>query len=62
MLGVNVGEKGRLGRNLWGRRLLVVWGDKLIDKKIRETGGSLTLDGSVDGGTQQPTKSRRQWW
>ena len=57
-----VGEKGRPGRNVWGGRLLVVWGDKLIDEKIRETGGSLTLDGSVDGRTQQPTKSRRRRW
>ena len=46
----------RLGRNVRGGRLLVVWGDKLIDEKIRETGGSLTLDGRVDGRTQQPTK------
>ena len=44
------------GRNVWGGRLLVVWGDKLIDEKMRERGGSLTLDGSVDGRTQQPTK------
>ena len=57
-----VGEKGRLGRNVWGGRLLVVWGDKLIDKKIRETGRSLTLDGRVDGRTQQPTKSRHRRW
>jgi hypothetical protein len=28
---------------MWGVRLLVVQGDKLIDEKIREMGGSLTL-------------------
>ncbi len=29
-----VGEEARLGRNVWGGRLPIVWGVKLIDKKI----------------------------
>ncbi len=29
-----VGEEARLGWNVWGVRLPVVWGVKLIDKKI----------------------------
>jgi hypothetical protein len=29
-----VGEEARLGRNVWGGRLPVVWGVELIDKKI----------------------------
>ncbi len=29
-----VGEEARLGRNMWGGRLPVVWGGILIDKKI----------------------------
>ncbi len=28
-----VGEEARLGRNVWGGQLPVVWGAKLIDKK-----------------------------
>ena len=47
--GVNVrgciGEEVRLGRNVWGGRLPVIWGGILIDEKIRETGGPLALDG-----------------
>ena len=30
-----VGEEARLGRNVWGGRLPVVWGVELIDKKNR---------------------------
>ena len=30
-----VGEEARLDRNVWGGRLPVVWGVKLIDKKNR---------------------------
>jgi hypothetical protein len=37
--GVNVsgciGEEARLGQNLWVGRLPVVWGVKIIDKKIK---------------------------
>ena len=40
-----VGEEARLGRNVWGGRLPVVWGVELIDKKNREMGGPLALDG-----------------
>jgi hypothetical protein len=29
-----VGEEARLGRNVWGGRLPVIWGVKIIDKKI----------------------------
>jgi hypothetical protein len=29
-----IGEEARLGRNVWGGRLPVVWGVELIDKKI----------------------------
>ena len=29
-----VGEEVRLGRNVWGERLPVVWGVKLINKKV----------------------------
>jgi hypothetical protein len=38
--GVNVrgcvGEEARLGQNMWGGRLPVIWGVKLIDEKNRE--------------------------
>jgi hypothetical protein len=40
-----VGEEARLGRNVWGGRLPVVWGVKIIDEKNREMGGPLALDG-----------------
>jgi hypothetical protein len=40
-----VGEEARLGRNVLGGRLPVVWGVELIDKKNREMGGPLALDG-----------------
>ncbi len=36
-----VGEEARPGRNVSGGRLPVVWGEILIDKKIREMGGPL---------------------
>ncbi len=29
-----IGEEARLGRNVWGGRLPVIWGGILIDKKI----------------------------
>jgi hypothetical protein len=31
-----VGEEARLGRNVWGGRLPVIWGVKLTDQKLRE--------------------------
>ncbi len=40
-----VGEEARPGRNVWGGRLPVVWGGILINKKNREMGGPLALDG-----------------
>jgi hypothetical protein len=40
-----VGEEARLGRNMWGGRLPVVWGVEKIDEKNREMGGPLALDG-----------------
>jgi hypothetical protein len=40
-----VGEEARLGRNVWGGWLPIIWGVKLIDKKNREMGGPLALDG-----------------
>ncbi len=40
-----VGEEARLGRNVWGGGLPVVWVVKLIDKKNRQMGGPLALDG-----------------
>ncbi len=39
-----VGEEARLGQNMWGGQLPVVWGVKLIDEKNREMGGPLALD------------------
>jgi hypothetical protein len=59
--GVNVrgcvGEEARLGWNVWGGRLPVVWGVKLIDKKNREIGGPLALDGhSLMGGHNNQPK------
>ena len=56
-----VGEEARLGWNVWGGRLPVVWGVELIDKKNRENGRTLGLRWPpFDGGTQQPTESRRK--
>jgi hypothetical protein len=40
-----IGEEARLCQNVWGRRLPVVWGVKIINKKNREMGGPLALDG-----------------
>ena len=47
-----IGEEARLGRNVWGGRLPVVWGVELIDKKLID---GLTLGlrwPPFDGGTQ----------
>ncbi len=55
-----VGEEARLGQNVWGGRLPVVWGIALIEKN-RENGRTLGLRWPpFDGGTQQPTESHRQ--
>ncbi len=47
--GVNVrgciGEEVRLGRNVWGGRLPVIWGGILINEKNRDMGGPFALDG-----------------
>ena len=58
--GVNVrgcvGEEARPGQNMWGGRLPVIWGGILIDKKNREMGGPLALDGChlMGGHNNQP--------
>jgi hypothetical protein len=58
--GVNVrgyvGEEARLGWNVWGGRLPVVWGGILIDKINREMGGPFALDGRclIVGHNNQP--------
>ncbi len=51
-----VGEEARLGRNVWGGRLSVVWGVELIDKKNKEMGKPLALDGChlMWGNNNQP--------
>jgi hypothetical protein len=51
-----VGEEKRLGRNVLGGRLPVVWGVELIDQKNREMGGPLALDGRhlMGGHNNQP--------
>ncbi len=72
-----VGEEARLGRNVWGGRLPVVWGDEIIDKKNREMGGPLALDGrhlmwghnnqpkvvvDGEGGIREETRPGRNEW
>ncbi len=51
-----IGEETRPGRNVWGGRLPVIWGGILIDKKNREMGGPLALDGRhlMGGHNNQP--------
>ncbi len=51
-----VGEEARPGRNVWGGRLPVVWGEILIDKKNTEMGGPFALDGRrlMGGHNNQP--------
>ena len=51
-----VGEEARLGRNVWGGRLPVIWGGILIDEKNREMGGPFALDGRrlMKGHNNQP--------
>jgi hypothetical protein len=50
------GEDARLGRNVWGGRLPVIWGGILIDEKNREMGGPFALDGRrlMEGHNNQP--------
>ncbi len=45
-----------MGRNMWGGRLPIIWGGILIDKKNREMGGPLALDGRhlIKGHNNQP--------
>jgi len=38
-----VGEEAMLGWNRWGGRLLVVWGDKLMNENIERWAGTLGL-------------------
>ncbi len=58
--GVNVrgciGEEARPGQNVWRGRLPIVWGRILINKKNREMGGHLALDGChlMGGHNNQP--------
>ncbi len=58
--GVNVrgciGEEARLGRNMWGGRLPIVWGGILIDEQNREMGGPFALNGRrlMGGHNNQP--------
>jgi hypothetical protein len=51
-----IGEEARLGWNVWGGRLPVIWGGILIDKKNREMGGPFALDGHrlMEGHINQP--------
>ena len=45
---------------MWGGRLLLVWGDKLIDEKIRRIKYVVALRGrQTTSTTQQPTKNMR---
>jgi hypothetical protein len=39
-----VGEEARLGRNVWGGQLPVVWGGILMDEKNSKMGGPFALD------------------
>jgi hypothetical protein len=72
-----VGEEARLGRNVWGRRLPVVWGVKIIDEKNCKMGGHLALDGrhlmwghnnqpkvvaDSEGGVGEETRPGRNVW
>jgi hypothetical protein len=79
--GVNIrgciGEEARLGQNVWGGRLPIIWGVELIDKKYREIGRTVDLDGGhlmwghnnqpkvvVDGegGVREETQPGRSVW
>ncbi len=76
--GVNVrgciGEEARPGWNMWGGGFPIVWGWILINKKNREMGGPLALDGHrlMGGHNNQPKvgidsgrgieEERQPWW
>jgi hypothetical protein len=51
-----VGEEARLGWNVLGGRLPIVWGGILIDEKNSNMGGPLALDGRrlMEGHNNQP--------
>ncbi len=51
-----IGEEARLGQNVWGGQLPIVWGGILIDKKNSKMEGSLALDGRrlMEGHNNQP--------
>ena len=51
-----VGEEVRPGRNVWGGRLPVIWGEILINKKNSKMGGPFALDGRrlMGGHNNQP--------
>jgi hypothetical protein len=72
-----VGEEARLGWNVWGGRLPVVWGVELIDEKNRDMGGPLALNGrhlmwehnnqpnvviEGEGGVREETRTGRNVW
>jgi hypothetical protein len=54
-----VGEEVRPGRNVWGGRLPVIWGEILINKKNSKMGGPFALDGRrlMEGHNNQPKVS-----
>jgi hypothetical protein len=58
-----IGEGARLGWNVWGGRLPIVWGGILIDEKNRELGRSLALDGCclMGGHNNQPKVGIDGW-
>ena len=51
-------KEARMGRNMWGGWLPIVWGGILIDKKNREMGGPFALDGRclMGGHNNQPKR------
>ncbi len=51
-----VGEEARLGQNVWGGRLPIVWGGILIGERNSKMGGPLALDGRrlMGGHNNQP--------
>ncbi len=50
------GEEARLGRNVWGGQLPVIWGGIIIVEKHREMGGPFALHGRclMEGHNNQP--------
>jgi hypothetical protein len=72
-----VGEEARLGWNVWGGQLSIVWGVELINEKNREMGRPLSLDGcrlmgghnnqpkviiNGEGGVREETRPGRNVW